>query len=95
MGGSDPCDFWDLDGHLLPKNLERLEDIIVGYEKQAEAGCEQFALCEYDDGAFTSAIDQRAYLAGDLAHLSVEGHAAAAEIAWSALQQAHLVPRSK
>ena len=95
MGGTDPCDLWDLDGRLLPKNIDRLEEIIRGYEEQAEAGCRQVALCEYDEGAFSRAVDIREYLAQDQAHLSIEGHAAAAEIAWSALQQAHLVPRSK
>ena len=91
-GGSDPCDIWDFDGNIVPKEVARLDDIIQGYEAQLEQACKGIRQCTYDGGAFSAVVDKRSYLASDLRHLSIEGHAKAAEVAWGALQRVGLVP---
>lgn len=92
-GGSDPCDIWDFDGHVVPKEVARLDDIVLGYDAQLEQACKGFRQCFYDGGAFGDVVDKRSYLASDLQHLSIEGLAKAAEVAWGALQRAGLVPK--
>ncbi len=90
--GSGPCAFLDTDGQLVPRELQRLEDVIHGYEKRLEAACAELERCVYDGGAFGDAEDRATYIAPDLNHFSVAGHAAAAEIAWKALTRAGLAP---
>jgi hypothetical protein len=92
IGGTGPCAFVDPDGEIVPKELQRLEDIIHGYEAQLEAGCDQFDRCHYDDGAFGRIVDQHSYWSSCNNHLSIEGHAKAAAVAWAALRRADIVP---
>lgn len=91
-GGTGPCAFLGPDGAVVPRELERLERIIRNYEARLESGCEEFAQCTYDEGAFGRIRDRREYLSSDLNHLSVRGHAKAAEVAWRAMRKAGLVP---
>jgi hypothetical protein len=92
-GGAGPCAFISFEGRIVPKELARLESIIPRYEAQLEAGCESVRPCEYDGGAFARIMDRPEHIASDLNHLSVEGHAKAAEVAWAALRRAGVVPR--
>ena len=92
MGGTGPCAFLDADGTVVPRELRRLEDVTHGYEAQLEAACAAVARCAYDDGAFGDVVDRASYIAADLNHLSVAGHAAAAAVAWTALRRAGLAP---
>ena len=91
-GGTGPCAFIGPDGKIVPKELQRLEDIILGYEAQLEAGCQRFERCHYDNGAFGRVVDRRSYLSSDLNHFSIEGHTKAAAVAWAGLQRADIVP---
>jgi hypothetical protein len=92
VGGTGPCDFLDPDGNLVPPALARLEDAIHGYEAALNAGCLKFARCRYDGGAFGKAPDRAEFVAPDLNHFSVKGHAQAAAVAWAAMKKAGLVP---
>ena len=94
IGGDRPCDIADPQGRLVPKEIARLTTIIQGYEAQLKAACERFAQCRYDDGAFGRIVDSRKYLSSDLNHLSIEGHAKVASVAWAALKRAGLIPKS-
>jgi hypothetical protein len=94
IGGTAPCAFLDPQGRLVPKELARLEKIIHAYEAQLESGCKLVAQCRYDGGAFGRIVDKRAYWSSDLNHFSINGHAKAAAVAWSAMKRAGLVPRS-
>lgn len=92
FGGTGPCAFIGLQGEIVQKELERLEDVIHGYEAQLEAGCERFERCHYDGGAFGRIVDQRSYWSSDFNHFSIEGHAKAAAVAWAGLRRAGIVP---
>jgi hypothetical protein len=92
IGGTGPCAFVGPDGAIVPKELQRLEDIIHGYEAQLEAGCDRFDRCHYDDGAFGRIVDRRSYFSSDFNHFSIEGHAKAAAVAWAGLRRAGIVP---
>jgi hypothetical protein len=94
VGGTGPCAFLSPAGRVVPKELARLESIIHGYEAQLRAACKRVRQCRYDGGAFGRIVDKRAYWSSDLNHFSVEGHAKAAAVAWSALKRAGLMPRS-
>jgi hypothetical protein len=91
-GGTGPCDFLDLEGRLVPKKLVRAERAIHGYEAQLEAGCRRFDQCRYDGGAFGRVVDQSRYISSDGNHLSVQGHAKAAAVAWAGITRADIVP---
>jgi hypothetical protein len=92
FGGTGACAFVGPDGEIVPRELERLEGIIHGYEAQLEAGCDQFERCHYDGGAFGRIVDRRSYFSSDLNHFSIEGHAKAAGVAWAGLRRAGIVP---
>lgn len=46
-------------------------------------------------GALSEAVERPGDFTDDLNHLSIQGHACAAELAWTALQDAGLVPGAK
>jgi hypothetical protein len=94
IGGTGPCSFLNRAGRVVPKELARLERIIRGYEAQLKAACKRVSQCRYDRGAFGRIVDKREYWSSDLNHFSVVGHAKAADVAWSALKRAGLVPRT-
>jgi hypothetical protein len=62
------------------------------YEAQLEGACKQVRRCTYDDGAFGRIVDQRDQVAADF-HLSIQGHAKAAAVAWTAVRRAGELPR--
>jgi hypothetical protein len=92
FGGTGPCDFLDPRGDLVPPALDRLEDAIHGYEAALKAGCLKLARCRSDQEAFGTAPDRAEFVAPDLNHFSVKGHAQAAAVAWAAMKKAGLVP---
>ena len=91
-GGTGPCAFLDSGGQVVPKELARLEGIIHQYEARLQAGCRKVTRCRYDEGAFGDVVDRPEYIAPDLNHFSIEGHAKAAAVAWAAMKKAQLVP---
>jgi hypothetical protein len=93
QGGTGPCDFMTPTGDIAPDKVRRLENAIHAYEGALEAACEKVRACTYDGGAFGRIVDQHEYLSSDLNHLSVEGHAKAAAVAWQALRRTHVLPR--
>ena len=92
FGGTGPCAFLDTQGKIVPRELDRLEEIIHGYETALERGCAAFQRCAFDDYAFSRVIDKNEYFADDLNHFSVAGHAKAADVAWKTMQDQRLVP---
>jgi hypothetical protein len=92
-GGTGPCAFIDPRGQLVPTEAARLDTIIHGYEAQLAAGCQRVPRCTYDGGAFGRQVDKNAYISEDLNHFSVRGAAAAAAVAWAAMQQRGVIPR--
>jgi hypothetical protein len=90
--GSGPCAFVDAEGELVPKEVSRLERIIRDYERIQAQVCDRYENCDHDAGAFSKVVEQAGDYTDDLSHLSIQGHARAAAVAWQALQDAGLVP---
>jgi hypothetical protein len=93
MGGAGVCSFVAPGGTIAKAGLARIERAIHAYEAALKAACHTVRQCTYDGGAFGSIVDKRRYVGRDLNHLSVKGHAKAAEVAWKAMRRAHVVPR--
>ena len=94
QGGTGPCDFMTPTGSVSPQKVARAETAIHAYEAALEAACATVRQCTYDDGAFGHIVDRRGYVADDLNHFSIQGHAKAAAVAWTAMRRAHVVPRA-
>jgi hypothetical protein len=77
----------------VPKEVDRLERIIHGYEAAARAACRAVARCFDDRGAFGRVVDRPEYITEDLNHFSVEGHAKAAAVAFAAMRRVGALPR--
>jgi len=92
MGPPGPCVFVDPTGRLVPKETRRLERIIVAYEHIQAKVCDVHRNCAHDHGAFSNAVERPGDYTDDLNHLSIQGHARAATLAWRALQDDGLVP---
>lgn len=92
LGGPGPCAFADERGRLVPKEFKRLESIILAYEGQIARVCDTHPNCDHDHGAFSQTVDAPGDYTDDLNHLSIQGHAHAAQVAWTALQDAGLIP---
>ena len=95
QGGTGPCDFMTPSGDIAWAKVARLENAIHAYEAALQTACRAVRQCTYDGGAFGRIVDRREYLSSDLNHLSIEGHAKAAAVAWAAMRRAHVVPRTR
>jgi hypothetical protein len=93
FGGTGPCAFLDPGGRLVPREVDRLERIIHGYEAAARSACRAVPRCFDDRGAFGRTIDRPEYITEDLNHFSVKGHAKAAAVAFAAMRRAGALPR--
>jgi hypothetical protein len=93
QGGTGTCDFMSPDGGIPPRKVARAEKAIHAYEAALKAACGTVRQCTYDDGAAGRLVDKRPYFSDDVNHLSIEGHAELAAVAWSALQRSHVVPK--
>jgi hypothetical protein len=94
QGGFGPCDFVTPTGEIERKKVVRAEKAIHAYESALRDACEAVRQCTYDGGAFGHIVDKREYVGADLNHLTLTGHAKAAEVAWAAMRRAHVVPRT-
>jgi hypothetical protein len=92
FGGTGPCAFLDPRGRIVPKEVDRLERIIQGYQRELRRQCARVPRCRYDGGAFDRVVDRQAYITEDLNHFTVKGHARAAAVAWAALRRLGLIP---
>ena len=95
IGGTGPCAFLDPGGRLVRQELDRLEETVHAYEGRLRVACLTVDRCRFDDGAFGEIVDRPEHLTADLNHLTVQGHAVAAEVAWTALQGAGVVPTQR
>jgi hypothetical protein len=93
MGGTGPCDFFAPSGHVNPAKARRLERAIRAYEHALARSCARVRQCTFDGGAFGRIVDRRKYYGGDHNHLSVQGHAKVAEVAWKTLVREGVLPR--
>jgi len=95
QGGTGPCDPMTPTGTVMPLKVARLEKAIHAYEAALQAACKTVRQCSYDNGAFGRIVDRREYLASDLNHFSIQGHAKAAAVAWAAMRRDHVLPRAR
>jgi thiamine biosynthesis lipoprotein ApbE len=93
MGGTGPCDFFAPSGHVNPAKARRLERAIRAYEHALARSCARVRQCTFDGGAFGRIVDRRTYYGADHNHLSVQGHAKVADVAWRTLVRNGALPR--
>jgi hypothetical protein len=91
---SGPCAFLDARGAPIPKGVAYLEAVIHRYEAAVATACKAVANCRYDGGAFGRVVERPEYISWDVIHLSVEGQAKSAAVAWAALQTVGIIPSS-
>ena len=87
--GDGPCDFFDpATGLLNAKHISGLTAIIESYEAIQLQVCSEVPNCSTDSGAFSTYRDDiEGLVSGDWKHLSVIGHARAAETIWPTVAQ--------
>jgi hypothetical protein len=76
------CVLVEPNGQLNPTHLSEFEAAIHGYEAAVKAACSQFATCRYDNGAFGRVVEEPGDIGPDFVHLTVQGQAKAAAVAW-------------
>lgn len=86
------CVIVDPSGQPIPRNLNNFEFAIHGYEAAIKEACDRFPMCGYDEGAFGRTVEAPGDIGPDLSHLSVQGQAKAAAVAWKALQDLGFLP---
>jgi len=92
--GGGPCAFLDARGVPIPKGVAYLEAVIHRYESAVATACKAVAACRYDGGAFGRIVERPEYISWDVIHLSVEGQAKSAAVAWAALMRVGIIPSS-
>jgi hypothetical protein len=92
--GSGPCAFLNARGAPIPKGVAYLEAVIHRYEAAVAAACKSVAACRYDGGAFGRVVERPEYISWDVIHLSAQGQAKAAAVAWAALKRVGIIPSS-
>lgn len=75
MGPATPCVFVDPEGNLVPREVRRLERIIVAYERIQARVCDAHSNCDHDHSAFSMSVERPGDFTEDLNHLSIQGHA--------------------
>jgi len=91
-GSSGPCAFLDRSGAPIPKRVAYLEAVIHRYEAAVATACKAVATCRYDGGAFGRIVERPEYISWDVIHLSVQGQAKAAAVAWEAMKRVGIIP---
>jgi hypothetical protein len=82
--GTGICDFFGLDGKLVPSKMAALTGIIEGYESEQARVCATYPQCSTDDGAFAAFVDTPGGLV--FGHLTIAGHHQAATLIWPKVQ---------
>ena len=87
--GDGPCDFFDpATGQLNEEHISGLTAIIESYEAVQIQVCSGVPNCSTDRDAFSTYRDDiEGLVSGDWNHLSVIGHARAAETIWPTVAQ--------
>ncbi len=93
-GSSGPCAFLDSRGAPIPKRVAYLEAVIHRYEAAVATACKAVATCRYDGGAFGRIVERPEYTSWDVIHLSVQGQAKVAAVAWEAMKRVGIIPSS-
>ncbi|HEX7187704.1 MAG TPA: SGNH/GDSL hydrolase family protein [Actinomycetes bacterium] len=83
--GTGPCDVFTADAEVREAGVRSMQGIVDGYWAQVENVCAELPDCYTDGGAMQRMTITDRDVAPDLNHLSVEGHAKMAAIAWKAL----------
>ncbi len=91
-GSSGPCAFLDSRGAPIPKRVAYLEAVIHRYEAAVATACKAVATCRYDGGALGRIVDRPEYISWDVIHLSVQGQAKVAAVAWEAMKRVGIIP---
>ena len=86
LSGVGRCDFFDMDGKVVPKNFETLTGIIDAYEAEQARVCGAFPNCRTDGGARAAYVDVLENFSPDWAHLNVKGQAAEASLIWPVVE---------
>jgi hypothetical protein len=86
LTGSGICDFFDVNGNLLPQNFDTLTSIIDGYETEEARVCAAVPNCSTDGGLRAAYQDKIQNFSSDWAHLNIDGQSAEAELIWPAVK---------
>jgi hypothetical protein len=89
---SGPCAFLDARGAAIPKGVAYLEAVIHRYEAAVATACKAVATCRDDGGAFGRIVERPEYISWDVIHLSAQGQAKSAAVAWAALKRGGIIP---
>jgi len=92
VGGEGPCAIVAPDGTPNRTELRRLEAIVERYDEAIMSACDATDRCWHDNGAFERTRLHRGDIADDLSHLSIGGHAHAADVAWRSMRSAGILP---
>ena len=82
--GTGPCHVFTHDGEVRQAGVRSMQGIVDGYWAQVENVCAKLPDCYTDGGAMQRMTITDRDVAPDLNHLSVDGHAKMAAIAWKA-----------
>lgn len=94
VGDEGPCAIVAPNGKPNRTELRRLEAIVDKYDAAIMAACASTTRCWHDGGAFERTRLHRGDIGADLSHLSIEGNAHAAAVAWRAMRKAGIRPRA-
>lgn len=83
-GGTGPCDVFTPDGEIRSAGVRSFQRIVDRYWAEVEKACASVPRCHTDGGAMQTMRISGQDVVWDGIHLSVEGHAKMAAIAWKA-----------
>jgi hypothetical protein len=78
----DQCSFFDADGKIQRDGIQKLNDVIDGYEAEMARVCGLVPNCFTDGGVGRAWVDELEHLSGDYVHYNVAGQAKEAAEMW-------------
>jgi len=94
LTGVGPCDFYGLDGRIVPGRVETLKSVIQAYEDEEAGRCAAVPQCTTDGGVRAAWVDRNDYFSGNTGHLNVAGQAAEAANIWPVVARIFGLPPS-